>query len=110
LLDLPKASKTLRQDVLVAGLVGEVHRLLRTAFFQEQVLFRKLHVMSTRQITETFSLLALLPCPVGEVTHLLIIGNRRIILTQQVPDAPTPFVDGQQVRLVHRSRNALADL
>ena len=61
LLYLPKAGKTPRQDFLVAGLVGEVHRLLRTSFLQEQVLFRILHVMSTRKITETFPLLGLIP-------------------------------------------------
>jgi hypothetical protein len=73
LLYVPKAGKTPRQDVLVAGLVGEVHRLLRILFLQEQVLIRHFHVMSIRKLIETPPFLSRMPCLACEVTHLLKI-------------------------------------
>ena len=105
----PRAGETLGEDFGSPAL-RQVLRLLGVVFLQEQVVVRLLLVMGKRQMTETFALLARLPGRACQLTHPLKIRNRRIALRQQQPDAPTPFIDGQQVRVVDSRRDPLTHL
>ena len=66
--------------------------------------------MGERQMVQTFSFFARIARGTRQLAHLLKIGNRFLVLRQQIPHAPTPFIHWQQVCFVQGRGDALAHL
>ena len=110
LLDQTKAGEAAGKDFGIPKALRQLLRLLGVLFGQREMVFRLLLVMGMRQMTEAFSLLARLPGRACHLAHALKIRNRRIVFSQQKPDAPALHTPEAAARRLYGRRDPLAHL